>query len=269
MQNSGIVQNEASNITLTITTPFTLSSTLSASLTSLKITLPSELTLLGNSSCSLTGQTCSISSSTFVVNNIGLSVTGIQITLFNIMVPILSVSTSSFTVKYLYNSQIIAQATSGVTLTTYCTSPCQKCSTSPTTCLSCLPAPNTFILFYAVNSSCLSSCPSTAYQNNGSCVACISPCVLCTGATACSSCISTKIYYSVNSSCLDTCPNGYYNQSGTCTLCVGPCATCTTSTSCLSCNVDYYYNFSCVIGSSCPSGTYPNATAFLCANCST
>jgi proprotein convertase subtilisin/kexin type 5 len=153
-------------------------------------------------------------------------------------------------------------------LSGYCTSPCQRCSTSPSSCLSCLPSPNTLIMYYTANSSCLSSCPNATYQLNNTCVSCVSPCLLCSNATVCISCNSSFIFLSTNSSCLSPCPNGYFNASGNCSLCQSPCGNCTNLTVCLSCTINFFYNFSCIAASLCPNGTYANSTTRLCANCS-
>ena len=124
------------------------------------------------------------------------------------------------------------------------------------------------VLFYTPNSSCISSCPNATYLQNNTCNSCVSPCLLCSSATTCLSCISSFIFFSSNSSCLSSCPSGYYNQSVSCSQCVSPCGNCTSATFCISCSVNYFYNNSCILGSSCPSGTYANTTTRSCENCS-
>jgi hypothetical protein len=269
--NNQIVLNSASNITITLSAPFGISSTFTAALTSLLFIIPAEFTLIANSSCTSTvGTSCSlISSTSFQVVAPGVSLVSISVTFLNILLPSLSGSSSSFSIQYLYNSKQIATVNTGVVVNPYCSSPCQQCTTSPIICASCLPAPNLLILLYPPTSSCVSSCPPGYFTNGTFCSACIAPCANCTTATLCLTCNNSTIYYALNSSCISGCPTGYYNSSGNCTLCVAPCLTCTTATSCLSCLTNFLYNNSCVNASACPAGTYGNTTTNACESCQT
>jgi len=223
--------------------------------------------MLANTSClSTTGTGCTIvNTTTFRVASPGISLVSVTITFNNILLPYLNGTSTSFAIQYLYNGLKIATVASGVTVTPYCSSPCQQCSTSPTTCLSCLPTPNLLTIYFSPNNTCMSACPSGYFVNGTICSLCIAPCLTCLNATACSTCNATTIYYSLNNSCISGCPTGYYNDSsGNCTLCVLPCLTCTTATSCLSCATNYLYNSSCINASSCPAGTFANSSTNAC-----
>lgn len=267
--NNQIVLNSASNITITLSAPFDISSTFTVALTSLLFTIPAEFTLIANSSCTSTvGTSCGlISSTSFQVVAPGVSLIGITVAFLNILLPSLSGSSTSFSMQYLYSSKQIATVSTGVVVSVYCSSPCQQCTTSPIICASCLPAPNILILLYPPTSSCVSSCPPGYFTNGTLCSACVPPCLTCTTATLCLTCNNSTIFYALNSSCISGCPTAYYNSSGNCTLCLAPCLTCTTVSSCSSCLTNFLYNNSCVNASACPAGTYGNTTTNVCENC--
>jgi len=183
----------------------------------------------------------------------------------NLLIPFLNPSSTSFNIKYIYNGITVASVSSGVVVLPYCTSPCQRCSTSPTICLSCLPSPNTYIIYFSLNNTCLNGCPTGYFTNSTICSICVSPCLTCSTISMCNSCVNGTWLYSGNNTCSNSCPSGFYNESsGNCTTCVSPCATCLAFSSCLSCSTNYFTNFSCVNGSLCPNGTYPNATTLKC-----
>jgi proprotein convertase subtilisin/kexin type 5 len=188
------------------------------------------------------------------------------VTISNINIGYISVSSTSFTIYYLYNGLTVAQITSGVTVSPYCTSPCQRCVTTKTACATCLPSPNTAIYFYPVNSSCTNACPNGYYPDSSRiCNLCVSPCVYCTDTISCTKCVANYWLYSVNNTCMTTCPSGYYNDSsGNCVSCSSPCLTCLTNSSCTSCSIYFYTNYSCVLAANCPSGTYANITTLKC-----
>lgn len=178
--NNQIVLNQASNITITFTTPFTIDSSFTSSLTGLYLGLPVGFTTLPNSTCtSNIGTGCTLSNSSyFSVTSPGLSVSA-SITLSNIKLPYLNGSSSSFDIGYTYNGLLVASVSSGVVVTPYCTSPCEKCSSTPTVCLSCLPTPNIYLYYYSSNNSCFSSCPSATFINGSICSDCVYPCKTC------------------------------------------------------------------------------------------
>lgn len=87
--------------------------------------------------------------------------------------------------------------------------------------------------------------------------------------TNCTTCQVGYLYYSNN--CVPNCPPGMYQSSIYCFPCVNPCATCTNSSICTSCLTNYLNanTGTCVDGSNCPSGTYPNSTNLQCMTCPT
>lgn len=131
----------------------------------------------------------------------------------NILLPYLAVSSTSFAIKYQYNGKDVASVSTGVTVSPFCTSPCQRCTTSKTACASCLPIANTtFIYLFASNSSCLSVCPATYYPDTANiCRACVSPCAECLDSANCTSCVSGNWLYL--KTCATTCPATFYNAS--------------------------------------------------------
>lgn len=103
-----------------------------------------------------------------------------------------------------------------------CSTMCGTCSITQTNCTSCdISSLNPY--FY--NNRCLSSCPSTFYNENStfSCLKCLSPCETCLNSSihSCQSCLSPFIYY--NFDCLSNCPAGYYQSGYNCVQCVSPC----------------------------------------------
>jgi proprotein convertase subtilisin/kexin type 5 len=71
-----------------------------------------------------------------------------------------------------------------------CLSPCASCSTSQSTCLSCLSTSNLFL----TGTSCVvaANCPTSTYANltNNVCTLCVPPCLTCTSASVCLTCIA-------------------------------------------------------------------------------
>lgn len=140
--------------------------------------------------------------------------------------------------------------------------PCDKCK-SQTECLSCITG------FY-YNFTCLaaSSCPSGTYANSSTlnCENCISPCASCTNTGSnCTSCVAPNLFYDGN--CVVTCPDGMYPSAGNCLNCTGLCSTCLNGSYCLSCTSIFYSSGSCVVASSCPSGTFANSNNLRCDSC--
>ena len=263
--NNNIVVLNKSNVTLTVSTPFTLQSSYLASNTQLIITIPPDFTI--GSTCSSTLGTCSPANSTaYTITGIGLTVSSVVITLTNITLPYFSSTSSSFSLSYQYGSTLVAQANSGITVSVYCTPPCMQCSTSKTACLSCLPNPpttNTFIYYDASTLTCLDSCPSTGYfiNTNNDCLACNVSCKTCVSSTNCSSCKAT--FALSNFVCVSSCPTKQYNNSGFCTDCPAPCDTCQNATYCLTCLTGNFFNGTCP--ASCPTGYY--SASQICTLC--
>lgn len=270
VSNNQLVLYQASNITLVFSAPFNIDSSFATALTSVSVTLPVEFSVSSDTSCSCNyGTGCTlVNSTTFLVSSPGNSLSNVTVTFSNVNLPFFSVS-SSFGIYYNYNGLSIASVGSGVVVTAYCTSPCGQCIT-PTVCLSCLPSPNTYNVYFAQNNTCLSSCPSTYFLNATVCSTCISPCVTCNSSSFCFSCANNSFFYSANNTCLGQCPSGYYNNTATynCTLCSQPCSTCLSSSLCTSCSSGFLSNYTCVNSSACPNTTYPNATTMTCSTCS-
>ncbi len=220
-------------------------------------------------SASDTSATCGVlNSTTYVVNSAGLNISSYTVTLTNIFVPYLEGASGSFNVTYTYGGSIISQLSTGIAISAYCTIPCAQCTSIKTNCLSCIPKPNNQLNYLYLN-TCLTSCPDTYYINSANvCTSCISPCSNCSTATICINCIS-NFWLAPNQSCVAVCPSLYYNDSsGVCIICVSPCSICTTATICVSCVSNFFFNSitkTCVVGTSCPLGTYTNTTTNTCA----
>ncbi|KAL4497778.1 hypothetical protein ABPG72_000533 [Tetrahymena utriculariae] len=129
-----------------------------------------------------------------------------------------------------------------------CTTPCATCTSTPTSCLSCVQ------LYLQASNKCDSSCPSGYFKNpvNLTCTACPTGCKNCLDAKTCSICDTSS---------------GYRLLASSCTLCATPCTTCFQSDpkSCLSCeNNLYLQNNQCVV--TCQKGYFngPNYTCYPC-----
>lgn len=154
-----------------------------------------------------------------------------------------------------------------------CISPCATCTISGIACDTCLSNLNPPL--YLINQKCVlaENCPSGTYSNStdSKCSNCVSPCLTCSNFSFCLSCIVGSNLY--NGSCINSCPPGYYILNQICSLCLSPCLSCVNlATNCLSCVTGlnpmvYFINNQCVIGTLCPSGTYPNSTQGLCITC--
>lgn len=261
--NDQIALNEASNITLTITTPFSIHSSFLVNGTSLKIVLPAELTLIANSSCNSGLGACAVSNGSAIVSNVGLGLSSATVTLFNIQLASFNVSSSSFSVSFLYSGLNVANLSTGIVVTAYCNSPCQRCVSTKSACATCLPSPNLAIYLYTSNSTCLANCPNTFFPNISICSTCVPPCLWCYDSANCTKCMNNT--WLMGNSCLTTCPPTYYNDStGVCLPCTTPCGNCTTLSNCSSCIVGFFTSFSCVNASSCPPATYGNTTTRIC-----
>jgi hypothetical protein len=110
---------------------------------------------------------------------------------------------------------------------------------------------------------------------NNSCSLCVDPCSECSNSTFCLACTAPLYLLATNGTCHNAslCPSGTLPgtaPSGNleCLPCDPSCLTCITSPSnCSSCSSSYLLNGSCVNGSLCPNGSYPDSILFLCADC--
>lgn len=154
---------------------------------------------------------------------------------------------------------------------TACSSPCLTCSQTISNCTACLTTLSPAV--YLSNWQCITTCPSGTFAStaNYTCAACVSPCSTCTALTLCASCVSG--YFLYQQSCLTACPAGYAGFTGICSACQSPCRTCSPSTGdCTSCLTSlsppmFLTGASCVLGSNCPTLTYPNQTNNECVSC--
>lgn len=153
----------------------------------------------------------------------GYTLNSYTVVLTNVLLNSFSPTSASFAITYSYNGNKVSSKYTGIVVPVYCTPPCQRCSTSVTACMSCLPAPNTLIYYDSVQLSCGSSCISGKYADaNNNCQPCVSPCSTCYNQSDCKSCVANNWLYLT--SCSPVCPNTYYNASdGTCKQCQTPC----------------------------------------------
>ena len=264
--NDQIALYESSNITLTISTPFTMDSSFLVNQTSLTLIPPTGFSITSNTSCTASIGSCLVINGSFVVSGVGLSVNNLIVTIEQITLPYFSPTSTSFSITYGYAGSQVATINSGVTVSVYCSSPCERCVSSMTACASCLPSPNTALLLYTINSSCLTTCPNGYYNSTFLCVICSAPCLDCLDSTNCTKCTATTYLY--GTACLTVCPPTFFgNSSNICESCVSPCGNCSSSTACLSCLSDYLYVNSCVAAASCPVGTFPDNATLTCAAC--
>ncbi|CAK94680.1 unnamed protein product (macronuclear) [Paramecium tetraurelia] len=139
-----------------------------------------------------------------------------------------------------------------------CTKPCAKCSSSVTTCDTCVDT--------SKQSPPLCNCTSGYVINTTSylCDQCTFPCATCqTSVTYCLTCAAT--YTKNTSTC--SCQNNQFELSGTpktCQLCTSPCQTCSTSaTNCNSCVAGLNRH---LVGNqcNCDDGYYENVVCQPC-----
>lgn len=161
--------------------------------------------------------------------------------------------------SYLYGSSCVGSCGSG--LTTYNNSICLYCSVSCMTCLSANSSACTSCYSGAYldqnSQTCSSTCSNGFYPDSSSgiglCLPCVAPCLYCTSATYCLSCLGTSLFL-VNGSCLG---------------CLDPCQTCSTlRTNCTSCNTNssYPYLYSASCNSNCLFGYFPDSS-YQCTAC--
>jgi hypothetical protein len=265
--NDQIALYEDSNLTLQVSSPFAIDSSFQANQTALTLTLPASFAVSANTTCTPAVGVCVIGNTTLTITAVGLSLSNFTISIGKITLPYFSPSSTSFGIVYSYAGTQVAVVSSGVTVSVFCTSPCERCVSVQTACASCLPSPNTAIYLFTVNSSCLGSCPDGYYANNTLCVTCNAPCLYCLDSVNCSRCTNSTYLY--GQACLAVCPPTYFgNSSNICSPCLPPCFNCTTATACTSCATDFFSNSSCVTAGNCPNGTFAEVASMTCAACS-
>jgi hypothetical protein len=140
-----------------------------------------------------------------------------------------------------------------------CDSSCATCSNTPQFCLTCSSSS------VALNGTCVNSCPTGFFTNNGTCSACHPDCATCSGsATNCASCPPSRPVLTTSgstSTCLLSCAeNEYFDSQATeCKPCSSSCATCSgpSSTECLSCGSQQVVQSGACSTTSCPGGVVP------------
>ena len=164
----------------------------------------------------------------------------------------------------------------------YCDRSCISCSIAATNCT--VSSCSSGYFYFALNSSCLLSCPNNYYANTTShnCTQCEVGCQLCFGGSLneCTQCQITAANISffkvidVNT-CNQTCPPGQYPYPLllSCRACHSSCLTCNTSDiDCQTCNnitgIPYfYYNNRCLL--TCPAALYGEVSNNTCTVCPT
>jgi hypothetical protein len=241
--DNNIILLGISKITLSLTSPYSLTQMTNPSLAYILLTVPTDLTPI-SSTCipSYGSAVCSQpSTQVFNITNIGNLPTTLNIK-FNSQTSYF-INSSTFDIKMYYSSSLVLTNTQLV-VKSFCENPCKQCTTVQTQCLSCLPSPYTSqLVYFSFNDTCLISCPDTYFLVNSSlsCSKCnASACLTCQNSDSfCLICSSGKSLY--NNTCLSVCPTGYYSLSGQCLACVSPCATCSgTGSTCLSCVSNYF-----------------------------
>jgi proprotein convertase subtilisin/kexin type 5 len=163
---------------------------------------------------------------------------------------------------------------------TLCAAACATC-TSPTLCQSCDSVNG--IAYFLDTDKCTVKCPSTQFGklSDFTCTNCAGGCATCfdAGLNSCYSCgndgsaVPHFLVYGTDT-CDPDCPNGQYKNTSAfkCLLCSSVCATCSlNSTHCLSCGMSPFGYAVFLNGdrclAACPTGLWPNATAFTCDSC--
>lgn len=271
LSNEQIILLSQSNISLTITSPFTIPHSGDLSKMILLVTIPTDLVpVVGTCSPSYVSATCVVNGQVLNVTGISDFATGLTI-VFKAATNYFT-TTSPFTSQLFYGSDLVASDTT-MKLASYCTVPCKQCTSNKMQCLSCLPSPYTTNNTYlSSNNTCVVNCPTTYYASGGQCLACNSSvCLGCSNtANNCTSC-QPNMYLYVNT-CLAVCPDTYYAANGSCNQCVSPCKNCTSQTVCLSCITNYFFDIDskCVLTCSNVSYIGLNGRCQLCtSNCKT
>jgi hypothetical protein len=270
---SNLIYGSANNLTLHFTPTNSITGWII-------ITIANSFTLTTLQCLSFSG-VCSPSGSTMNIS--GSFNTGSNTLLIGGLVSPNTVPTDATSVSsYDISGFLIDSGPNVIQFTANCTLPCRTCD-SATSCTSCYTSASisTRIYFYATNSSCLMSCPSSqglfTDTANFQCLPCSSPCFTCAGSvTNCTSCVSTSIqpYLNIssgNGTCLNSCVTGMYPDTTqsipVCVACVTPCSTCTSLKVCLTCISPFYmYLGNCT--NTCPDNiTIVNTVSRTCDAC--
>ena len=75
-------------------------------------------------------------------------------------------NSNSFKIVYSYDGYNISVQETGITLSPFCTTPCQRCNGIATACESCLPHPNTLIYYDPDTLQCGSACIDGKYPDS-------------------------------------------------------------------------------------------------------
>ncbi|EAR86304.2 transmembrane protein, putative (macronuclear) [Tetrahymena thermophila SB210] len=265
-KNIQSVMTKTDNIyQINITPKQTLPSNLPQSNTSVDITLPSQVNIMGNTVCQVISPTSITCVNDSVNKKFKCSPAGdfsqpIVIKITNLGFNYTPTGQSdSLIVSTSYNGSPIDQSNNGITLNHNCDPNCFQCNPiNSNTCTSCFDSSLT-ANYLLQGTQCTNICGPgyIALTGNNVCQPCQNNCATCvTNQTTCSSC--SGIYYLSGNNCVATCPPGYYGINNTCQQCSSPCATCSgQSTYCLTClnnaqnNINIYsYKGTCV--SQCP-----------------
>jgi len=179
---------------------------------------------------------------------------------------------------------MIDQNTSFVIFNINCTMPCKTCTNVPTVCMSCynISSVNTNNLYFSVNKTCLSVCPTGYYPSTDLiCQACSSTCLSCSIISSnCTSCNSSSPYPALNitnniGSCLTSCPNSFYlnknatpQQCAPCDSTINHCLYCTDIDVCTKCVPGFYLQNSKCVLTCLANVTIPNNSTWNCDACS-
>lgn len=268
LQDQNIVLLSNSTLKLTVQSQYALTKATDPTKLYLVIALPSTSFVGYSSICSSSSGTCvdATSANSYNASGFGQFSSPLSITLVA-NTSYFSASSDPLTVSLFYGSDLIASKTT--TVSVYCQSPCQKCTATPTVCLSCLPAPYTNNNTYVpANNTCAKTCPQNTLYNASTqnCDPCTNNCATCSNTTSgCTSCVSAT--YLLNSSCLLACPSNYYINGSVCANCISPCLTCDTSTSCTSCVAGYnFFQNSCLSVCTDPSTIPINGNCVQCSS---
>ena len=152
-----------------------------------------------------------------------------------------------------------------------CNSNCLTCQYSATTCTACNTTSSLPLLD---NGVCVGTCTNTLTYPDGttsSCQPCNSPCLTCTSATACLSCVNG--YMLSGTSCSTSCSSGFFfsTTANDCQACLLNCLACTNAIFCQKCQAGNYIKTinstanECV--SNCGNQMYANSVGGSCMAC--
>lgn len=153
--NNEIVLLDISNLTVTVTFNQIFNQVTDISKVYLVGVLPIEIEVVGGCSG---GGTCSINAGSVNVSGFSSGGSGQVVIKFQVNTGYFN-STSPFTWTLYFESTVMA-VNSVVRLSAFCKSPCKKCTSASTECLSCLPISQTpNITYFPITLSCVELCP--------------------------------------------------------------------------------------------------------------